>query len=65
MWDKIEQLITEKDTTMYAVSKKAGIGQNVLIALKAGRTKRLYFDTVVKIADALEVSLDEFREENK
>ena len=61
MWKKIEQLIAEKDTTMYAVSKKAGIGQNVLISLKAGRTKRLYFDTVCKLADALDVSLDDFR----
>lgn len=61
MWEKISQLIAEKNTTMYAVSKKAGIGQNVLISLKAGRTKRLYFDTVCKLADALGVSLDEFK----
>ncbi|MFA9413320.1 helix-turn-helix domain-containing protein [Streptococcus sp. E29BA] len=61
MWKKIERLIIEKNTTMYAVSKKAGIGQNVLISLKAGRTKRLYFDTVVKLADALGVSTEEFR----
>ncbi|MDQ0221701.1 helix-turn-helix domain-containing protein [Streptococcus moroccensis] len=61
MWEKINKLITENNTTMYAVSKKAGIGQNVLISLKAGRTKRLYFDTVCKLADALGVSTEDFR----
>ncbi len=50
-----------KGMTMYAVSKKAGIDQNVLINLKTGRTKRVYFDNMQKIADALDVSLDEFR----
>lgn len=29
--------------------------------LKTGRTKRVYFDNMQKIADALDVSLDEFR----
>ncbi|AXQ79454.1 XRE family transcriptional regulator [Streptococcus chenjunshii] len=61
MWEKINKILQEKKTTMYAVSKKAGINQNVLIDLKAGRSKRVYFDNMVKIADALDVSLDEFR----
>ncbi|MER0122887.1 helix-turn-helix domain-containing protein [Streptococcus sp. ZJ93] len=63
MWQRIKQIMDEKGMTMYAVSKKAGINQNVLIDLKAGRSKRIYFDNMVKIADALDVSLDEFRKE--
>lgn len=39
----------------------SGINKNSLIDLKAGRKKSLKFDDVVKIADALGVSLDEFR----
>ncbi|OLO15564.1 transcriptional regulator, partial [Streptococcus pyogenes] len=35
--------------------------QNCLIDLKKGRKKSLKFDDVVKIADVLGVSLDEFR----
>ena len=44
--------------------KKAGLNQNSLIDLKKGRKKSLKFDDVVKIADVLEVSLDEFRKDN-
>lgn len=35
--------------------------KNCLIDLKAGRKKSLKFEDVCKIADALDVSLDEFR----
>ena len=39
----------------------AGINKNSLIDLKMGRKKSLKFEDVVKIADALDISLDEFR----
>ena len=39
----------------------AGINKNSLIDLKMGRKKSLKFGDVVKIADALDISLDEFR----
>ena len=45
-------------------AKKAGLNQNSLIDLKKGRKKSLKFDDVVKIADVLDVSLDEFRKDN-
>ena len=61
MWIKIEKLMKSRNLTMYALSKKAGISQSTLINLKAGRIKTVTFETVKKIADALEVSLDEFR----
>ena len=41
----------------------AGINKNSLIDLKMGRKKSLKFEDVVKIADALDISLDEFRKE--
>lgn len=50
--------------TKYKLAKKAGLNQNSLIDLKKGRKKSLKFDDVVKIADALDVSLDEFRKDN-
>ena len=61
MWKKIEVLLAEKKMTKYELAKKAGLNQNSLIDLKKGRKKSLKFDDVVKIADVLEVSLDEFR----
>ena len=61
MWKKIEILLAERKMTKYELAKKAGLNQNSLIDLKKGRKKSLKFDDVVKIADVLEVSLDEFR----
>ncbi|HEQ9661406.1 TPA: helix-turn-helix transcriptional regulator [Streptococcus pyogenes] len=61
MWGKIEALLIEKKMTKYELSQKVGLNQNCLIDLKKGRKKSLKFDDVVKIADVLGVSLDEFR----
>ncbi|MTC88005.1 helix-turn-helix domain-containing protein [Streptococcus uberis] len=61
MWEKIERFLSKKNMTMYQLSKKSGLNQNSLIDLKSGRKKSLKFDDVVKIADALGISLDEFR----
>lgn len=61
MWKKIEELLAKKKMTKYELAKKAGLNQNSLIDLKQGRKKSLKFDDVVKIADVLDVSLDEFR----
>lgn len=63
MWEKIEILLAEKKMTKYKLAKKAGLNQNSLIDLKKGRKKSLKFDDVVKIADVLDVSLDEFRKD--
>lgn len=65
MWKIIEKLMKKQNLTMYALSKKADIGQSTLINLKAGRIKTLTFETICKLADALEVSLDEFRKDKK
>ena len=64
MWKKIEILLAERKMTKYELAKKAGLNQNSLIDLKKGWKKSLKFDDVVKIADALDVSLDEFRKDN-
>ncbi|QQP71177.1 helix-turn-helix transcriptional regulator [Carnobacterium sp. CS13] len=63
LWQKIKKQLKEKNLTIYELTKKAGIAQNTLYELKSGRVSDLRFNTVCKIADALEVSLDEFRKE--
>ena len=57
LWEKI----SEKNWTVYKLCLKAGIGPAGIYRLRDGEVKDLYFDTVKKIADALEVSLDELR----
>ena len=64
MLKKIKILLAERKMTKNELEKKAGLNQNSLIDLKKGRKKSLKFDDVVKIADALDVSLDEFRKDN-
>lgn len=59
--ENIERLKKEHNITMYEWSKRAGIPQSLLILLKNGHSKGLNFETVVKLADALNISLDEFR----
>ncbi|HFI0143502.1 TPA: helix-turn-helix domain-containing protein [Streptococcus suis] len=61
MWETIERLLKERGLTKNKLATLAGINKNSLIDLKMGRKKSLKFEDVVKIADALEVSLDEFR----
>ena len=61
IWEKIYQKIQEKNWTIYKLCLKAGVGTAGIYRLRDGEVKDLYFDTVKKIADALEVSMDEFR----
>lgn len=61
LWNKINQKIQEKNWTIYKLCLKAGVGTAGIYRLRDGEVKDLYFDTVKKIADALEVSMDEFR----
>lgn len=61
MWKTIEAILAEKKMTKYALAKKAGLNQNSLIDLKSGKKKDMKFSSVVKIVDALDMSLDEFR----
>lgn len=65
LWRKIDKNIKEKNLTIYELTKKANIAQNTLYELKSGRANDLRFSTVCKIADALKISLDEFRTEEK
>lgn len=58
MWKKFKHLLIEKGMTQKALAEKAGISPNTIRNIK---TERISFKNMRKIADALEVSLDEFR----
>lgn len=61
MWELIDMKMAEKGWSIYRLAENAGLKPSVIYALRDGKSKSLMFDTVVKIADALGVSLDEFR----
>jgi DNA-binding Xre family transcriptional regulator len=61
LWKKISEKLSEKNWTVYKLCLKAGIGPAGIYRLRDGEVKDLYFDTVKKIADALEISIDELR----
>jgi DNA-binding Xre family transcriptional regulator len=61
LWEKISEKLSERNWTVYKLCLKAGVGTAGIYRLRDGEVKDLYFDTVKKIADALEISIDELR----
>lgn len=61
MWKVIEKELKKQNMRVSDLAKKAGVNYPMLAELKSGKKKDLKFSNVVKIADALDVSLDEFR----
>ena len=58
MWKKLKHLLIEKGMTQKELAEKAGISPNTIRNIK---TERISFKNMCKIADALEVSIDELR----
>ena len=58
MWKKFKHLLIEKGMTQKALAEKAGISPNTIRNIK---TESISFKNMCKIADALEVSMDDFR----
>ena len=61
MWKKLNHILIEKEMTKKELAEKAGISQNTIQNI---RNSKISFRNMVKIADALDVSLDEFRKDN-
>ena len=60
MWKKLNHILIEKGMTKKELAEKAGISETTIQNIRTSRTS---FRNMVKIADALDVSLDEFRNE--
>lgn len=63
IWIKIEKELKERGWSIYKLTQEAGLAENYLYNMKAGLNNNPGFNQMVQIADALEISLDEFREE--
>ncbi len=61
MWNKVEQILIEKDISQYELAKRMGVSTGTITELKKGRIKKPSFELIQKIADALDVSMDRFR----
>lgn len=61
MWNKLSKIIDDKGITIYRLGQLTGLGVSVFYNLKSGRIKDVTFHSGVKIADALDISLDELR----
>lgn len=59
MWNKLEKILKRKDITIYKLGKLSGVPQQTIRNLKNGID--MQFSNVVKIADTLDISLDELR----
>ena len=58
---KISEKLAERNWSVYKLCLKAGVGTSGIYRLRDGEVKDLYFNTVKKIAGALEISIDELR----
>lgn len=60
MWKKLNHILIEKGMTKKELAEKAGISKNTIQNI---RNSKISFRNMVKIADALDVSLGEANEE--
>jgi DNA-binding Xre family transcriptional regulator len=65
MWDKIEKIMEEKNISTYRLSKMTGISKQYFSQMKLKQTANPSFETVCKIADALDVDINDFRDDKK
>lgn len=61
LWSKIEKQLKKRGWSSYRLAKEAGISEMILANLRKGRANDIRLSTLIKIADALDVSLDKFR----
>lgn len=63
VWNIIETYLKKRDMNIYQLTKKAGLSTGYLYNYKRGYATDMPLSTAIKVADVLDFSLDEFREE--
>ncbi|WP_164683505.1 helix-turn-helix domain-containing protein [Streptococcus hyointestinalis] len=58
MWKKLNHILVEKGMTKKELAEKSGVSSRTIQNI---RNESISWKNMVKIADALDVSLDEFR----
>lgn len=62
---KLNNLLHDKDKSWYWLGKHSGVDMSTIYRIKNDERAGTDFSTMEKIADALDVSLDEFRTEKE
>lgn len=62
MWSKIEKILKEKGISIYKLAKMTEIPQNTLRSYRL-KGSEPSFKNACKIADVLDISLDDLRED--
>ncbi|WP_205272283.1 helix-turn-helix domain-containing protein [Lactococcus taiwanensis] len=65
LWLIIEEKLTEKNMSIYRLSKLSGVSTQSLSAIKLGQSKKPSFEIVVKIAEVLDIDLNQFKKKGK
>lgn len=61
MWEQSNRILQQRNLNGSQLSKMAGVNRSFFSDLRTGKEKNLSWPNMCKIADALGVSLDEFR----
>ncbi|NLS61463.1 helix-turn-helix transcriptional regulator [Lactiplantibacillus plantarum] len=65
MWNQVEIVLKQRQLNINQLAKLMGLKSNaVLYEFKHGKIKRPSFELMERIADALDVSMDIFRQNN-
>lgn len=57
--DRLKKILEEKKMTVYRLSKNSGVSQSGLNEIVMGKKKYPRIDTIIKIANGLNMSIDE------
>lgn len=61
LWFRLKKIMDEAGINQSELARQAGINNTVISALKLGKIKKPSFELMCKIANALNISLDEFK----
>lgn len=63
--NKLQHLVSESGKSANGISKEVGVSHTTIIRLLDGTNKDMKLTTAFKLADALGVDVNEFREEGE
>ena len=61
LWKTIEEELAKQGKSLYWLAKETKKEKSFYYRVKNGIVKTINLDTAIKVADALDISLDEFR----
>lgn len=63
IWKVVQKQLDKKGWSVYRLSKESGVHDNTIRSIQDGTSTNPGIKTMIKIVNALNISLDEFRED--